>query len=185
LTSQGEPTARALEAEEPRTYDPLVFETTRSYGRGVNDTEVRTQTDIDGKRGVRAYILSLPSREGGPLPHSVMSWRHHRAVCGYAVLARDSEGERVLCVSPHRTFNELIERFLSRAEAVTGVESAPGESSSGQRSPTRRAERRDSRSAASTEPEGAVRTKSTGLRLSRAGCMALLRASADRCDGFR
>jgi hypothetical protein len=43
---------------------PLVLETTRSYGRGVNDTEVRTQTDIDGKRGVRAYILSLPSREG-------------------------------------------------------------------------------------------------------------------------
>jgi hypothetical protein len=33
--------------------------------------------------------------------------------------------------------------------------------------------------------KGAVHTKSTGLRLSRAGCMALLRASADRCDGFR
>ena len=33
--------------------------------------------------------------------------------------------------------------------------------------------------------KGAVHTKSTGLGLSCAGCMALLRASSDRCDGFR
>jgi hypothetical protein len=33
--------------------------------------------------------------------------------------------------------------------------------------------------------KGAVHTNSTGLRLSCAGSMALLRASADRCDGFR
>ena len=84
----------------------LVLETTRSYDRGVNDTEVRTQTDIDEKRGVRAYICPYPAANVDFCPHSVMSWRYHRAVCGYAVLARDSEGEHVLCVSPHRTFNE-------------------------------------------------------------------------------
>jgi hypothetical protein len=63
-------------------------------------------------------------------PHAVMTWRNHRAVCGYARTAHDPNVMAILCSSPHRVLRTRLdavvqaETYAAMTAALSGVPSS-------------------------------------------------------------